>query len=541
MAPRRGRAALAAGLACAGVGAGPGGPAAGGQPGSAASAEPGRPKAAAAEWEGCPLGAVRANLEALLQEAEAPGAEPAAAAYAPQMRVLLGRGEGGLGALCCGGGWSGDGAGAGGGPADGGLCWSGRGPGDFRAFARCCYAGLRRLTRAPAPDWMVQEIDSDLQPWRGQRITRASLDQMERDWGHVFCRFRVRAGRLVTCDPAGIDVLGKDKGGEPLGQYQALARVTRALAANELLPDGLDFFVSPQIFDHVELPVPVFTKARAVFAQGLIRVPSFELLGPWIDRMRGELSQVEWSDKEPKLYWRGGMRSFNSCPCPAEALTWPLRWQRFNMSRFLAQSHVLPGGCYDLPPSACAEASSSKGRCRCHRHITNRTTFEWSNRVRLCELSRRHPDLVDAKLSYIPETTYASILRACQERGYLSTFSRPGDHSRYRYLMSTDGSTIDDTRVYWMLSSGSVVFKQVTPLLPYGVPGLEPWAHFVPVREDLGDLLAKLRWARRHDAACQEMARRARAFAEAFFTEEQIMHYVYRALTSYAQLLEPAA
>ncbi|CAK0887262.1 unnamed protein product, partial [Prorocentrum cordatum] len=188
------------------------------------------------------------------------------------------------------------------------------------------------------------------------------------------------------------------------------------------------------------------------------------------------------------------------------ALAGACRRRRANLSRFLAREHPkAPGSCRDLPRAACEEAAGVGG-CRCHRHVTNRTTLQWSNRARLCELSRSHPALIDAKLSYIPRPAYASIADACERRGLTSGYSHLADHSRFRYLISTDGSTIDDTRVYWMLSTGSLVFKQITPLLPYGVPGLEPWVHFVPVREDLGDLVAKVRWARQNDPACRGMA-----------------------------------
>mmetsp|Transcript_1512 Transcript_1512/g.2037 ORF Transcript_1512/g.2037 Transcript_1512/m.2037 type:complete len:90 (+) Transcript_1512:24-293(+) len=87
-----------------------------------------------------------------------------------------------------------------------------------------------------------------------------------------------------------------------------------------------------------------------------------------------------------------------------------------------------------------------------------------------------------------------------------------------------------------MLSTGSIVFKQVTSLLPFGVPGLEPFVHFIPVREDLSDLIDKLEWARAHDEEAQRIAKRGKAFADAFFTEEQVALYVLRALLRYAKL-----
>lgn len=184
-------------------------------------------------------------------------------------------------------------------------------------------------------------------------------------------------------------------------------------------------------------------------------------------------------------------------------------------------------------------AISAEPACQCQRHITNPASFEYSNRVRLCELSRRSPELVDAKLAYVPES-YDSIRDMTEKNGYIAGYSKIAEQGHFRYLMSTDGSTIDDTRIYWMLSSGSVVFKQITPLLPYGIPGLEPWKHFVPVREDLADLLAKVRWARAHDAACREMAERAVTFARTYFTEDQILFYIWQAIQEYQTLIRPS-
>merc|ERR1711972_220706 len=100
-------------------------------------------------------------------------------------------------------------------------------------------------------------------------------------------------------------------------------------------------------------------------------MPSYELLGPWIDRTRQQLQRVEWADKVPKLFWRGGMRSFNSCPCPIDKLFWPPAWQRYNFSRFLSTRHVAPGGCHDLAEGVCEEAMRLPQSCRCHRRLTN--------------------------------------------------------------------------------------------------------------------------------------------------------------------------
>ncbi|CAJ1402166.1 unnamed protein product [Effrenium voratum] len=431
--------------------------------------------------------------------------------------------------LCCGMGWSGDGTGLpnapGSGANDNGLCWS---AGDFGRYARCCFQGLRQLVKAPAPPWMRQEIRGDVDRGSGsvRRFRTEEMDAMEADWGHVFCRFRVRGGELVTCDTEKIPLLRSS--GEPWGQYEALARAARLLLALDLLP-AKDFFVSPNIFDQQQMPVPVLTKARVVFARNLLRVPSYELVGPLLDKIRTDLVAIPWAAKEPRLFWRGGMRSFNSCGCRSGAQHWPARWRSLNGSQLLAR--VPPGSCHDQPPELCSSS------CGCTRHVTNRSSFRFSNRVRLCEISRQHPDLVDAKLAYIPDS-YGELRPWASERRLVASYAQPAEQLSFKYLISTDGSTIDDTRIYWMLSSGSLVFKQITALLPYGIPGLEPWRHFVPVREDFGDLVEKIRWARRNDAECRAMASRAKDFARSFFTEEQILHYIFRVLEAYSELIE---
>eukprot|EP00434_Breviolum_minutum_P009869 symbB.v1.2.008695.t1/scaffold543.1/size336731/8 len=414
--------------------------------------------------------------------------------------------------LCCGRGWPGDGLT--GGVADDEVCWKSW---EFSRYARCCFHRLLDLVQAPAPRWMRQELLADWRKDGASRPSKALMDTMEEEFGHLYCRFRIIQGKLYTCDTQRIEVLKNGDGGEPWGQYQAMARAIRIFLALELLPE-MDFFVSPNIYDQHSHPreVPVLTKARSIFAEkAFVRVPSYELIGPLLDKMRMDLQAKPWEEKEGKLFWRGGMRSFNRCRCRSNKGTvkvehhrWPHRWRNFT-------SLLESGGTKD---------------CSCTRLITNVSNFELSNRVRLCEIGHQHPHLVDAKLSYIPES-YGAIRSLAEERQLVvEDWFPPEQQSRFKYLISTDGSTIDDTRIYWMLSSGSLVFKQITPLLPYGLPALEPWKHFVPVKEDFSDLIEKVQWARAHDDLSRAIASRARDFARSFFTEEQILHYIYRVL-----------
>eukprot|EP00913_Durusdinium_trenchii_P020973 g19708.t1 len=183
------------------------------------------------------------------------------------------------------------------------------------------------------------------------------------------------------------------------------------------------------------------------------------------------------------------MRSFNRCTCRGRHdrfATWPAHWRNF--------TELLEDG-------GGSAGSEPPAPCGCIRHITNGSTLELCNRVRLCELSRQHPQLVDAKLAYIPES-YETMPGGQDLRLDWCTPPSPESFQDLCYGCSEDGSTIDDTRIYWMLSTGSLVFKQITPLLGFGITALEPMVHFVPIKEDLSDLVEKLHWARAHDEIC---------------------------------------
>ena len=155
------------------------------------------------------------------------------------------------------------------------------------------------------------------------------------------------------------------------------------------------------------------------------------------------------------------------------------------------------------------------GWCACNRHATNLTNAAFSNRLRLFSLMDEHPDLIDAKLTYIPEG-FASLRPLCEEHGWIGSSLSPSEHASYKFVLSTDGSTIDDTRVHWMLGTGSLLFKQITPLVPFGLPSLEPFVHYVPVREDLQDLPEKVRWAVDHDEDARRIAENAREYVARF-------------------------
>ena len=62
--------------------------------------------------------------------------------------------------------------------------------------------------------------------------------------------------------------------------------------------------------------------------------------------------------------------------------------------------------------------------------------------------------------------------------------------------------------------------------------GLAPWVHYVPVSEDLSDLLERVSWAITNDAAARRIAEQAHDFARIFLSQEANLNYFRHVLVA---------
>ena len=109
-----------------------------------------------------------------------------------------------------------------------------------------------------------------------------------------------------------------------------------------------------------------------------------------------------------------------------------------------------------------------------------------------------------------------------------SFFSLP-DHCRYKYLLDMQGVG-HSGRLKVLLFSGRPVFVQDRPWKEYFHDMLVPFEHYIPVEESLGDLTAKLEWARKHPSECEHITVAAQNFAAQNLTREAAVEYLRRVL-----------
>lgn len=99
------------------------------------------------------------------------------------------------------------------------------------------------------------------------------------------------------------------------------------------------------------------------------------------------------------------------------------------------------------------------------------------------------------------------------------TFVSLPDHGYYKYLIDLQGVGYSG-RTKILLHSGRPLFYQERKYHEHWFFDLQPLTHYIPVKEDLSDLRAKLDWAETHPRKCREIASKARQFAHAHLRRE---------------------
>ncbi|GAV08303.1 hypothetical protein RvY_18018 [Ramazzottius varieornatus] len=128
-------------------------------------------------------------------------------------------------------------------------------------------------------------------------------------------------------------------------------------------------------------------------------------------------------------------------------------------------------------------------------------------RLRLVELSRAHPDLIDAAL------TNFFFFRDKEE-----SHGPPGNRVDFfqffqsKYQLNLDG-TVAAYRFPYLLAGDSLVFKQDSQYYEHFYNDLQPGVHYIPVKRDLSDLEEKLEWAKTHDEEARVIAKRGSDYA----------------------------
>jgi hypothetical protein len=110
------------------------------------------------------------------------------------------------------------------------------------------------------------------------------------------------------------------------------------------------------------------------------------------------------------------------------------------------------------------------------------------------------------------------------------------DQMNFKYHILVDGNVSPYTKSGWKFFTNSLLFKPASKWVQWYFGSLSPNVHYVPIKEDLSDLLDKLEWAVQNDGEAAKIASNCRDFALTHLTFADDLIYLYRAIICYYEL-----
>lgn len=107
---------------------------------------------------------------------------------------------------------------------------------------------------------------------------------------------------------------------------------------------------------------------------------------------------------------------------------------------------------------------------------------------------------------------------------------------QYKYQLAIDG-TVAPYRTPFLLAGGSLIFKPESKYFEHFYPNLKPNVHYVPVKEDLTDLVEKIEWALKNDEKAKEIAKNGQNFANDQISPESVYCYHVHVLNEFSKIL----
>ena len=164
-------------------------------------------------------------------------------------------------------------------------------------------------------------------------------------------------------------------------------------------------------------------------------------------------------------------------------------------------------------------------------------TVETNIRLKAADLSVDNPDILDAGITnwnarmkkYIGMPI--NIIDTTKMRFGIASMINNVDKSNYKYILNIDGH-VSAFRLSSELSMNSVILLVKSPYKMWFSSLLKEYVHYVPVNDNLDNLISQIRWCISNDSKCKTIANNARKFHETYLTKNGIFDYYSKQLYS---------
>lgn len=352
--------------------------------------------------------------------------------------------------------------------------------GNVKVYSLRWYDQFQVKIKQEPPVWMMRQIKNDLSSFASRGITRKQLDTVierhQENPSSQIVRYLIKDGVLR------IKYVG---GPTNNNRLKYLSHHLSVLAQAVNLPN-VDFIVSLEdeaddFHRNYDTHAPLLAFAKNVKSNFVILIPDAITL-----RMCKKLEKeakrgsrlYPWNKKKSQIFWRG---------------------------------------------------ASTGGTT-----VTEKNFMEIP-RIQLTALSLLHPSFINSRLTLLCQMS-KKMEKNLKKNGFMGQRVPIWEHMGYKYQMLIDGNSSAYERAYWQLFSNSVIFKQKSPNIQWYYNELQPYEHFIPVKNNVSDLIDQIKWARKNEKKVKKIIRNANAFIENNLRYEDMLLYIYLLLCEYAKI-----
>eukprot|EP00960_Hanusia_phi_P060214 764437-Hanusia_phi.AAC.4 len=170
------------------------------------------------------------------------------------------------------------------------------------------------------------------------------------------------------------------------------------------------------------------------------------------------------------------------------------------------------------------------------------SSWHMSARGELVKLGMKFPNLIDAKALRVVGPALSETWEGVEEvmaqvrAGGKGIKTDHNEQFKFKYVISTHGPNNHwSNRFRSLLSSGAAVFKQEASLREFWELELEPFVHYIPVSEDLSDLVEMIEWAIENEEEVKRIVDNALEFVRTRLRPKRIICYWANLLDTYGR------
>lgn len=144
--------------------------------------------------------------------------------------------------------------------------------------------------------------------------------------------------------------------------------------------------------------------------------------------------------------------------------------------------------------------------------FNNNIPYRSVSREKILQYQDRY-DFLDIGLTKLLPNTDTVFKKYIRDTKTMETMSE------YKYLLIIEGNDVA-SGLKWSMASSSVVMMPIPQIASWFMEDhLEPFVHFIPVRDDFTDIAERFQWAETHADKCKEIIKNANEFVT-FFSDD---------------------